>query len=108
MTARRTKGMNPLPSLLRASAWDAGNISMRTHGREKWNEDDWNAAAATQERLIKACYGRDEDHNEPNRCYLRFGVAERMEKSRRFQLDSDLSAIMREIDGALNPEGASA
>lgn len=31
---------------------DAGNRNMRAAGRSKWNEDDWNVAAAEFERLF--------------------------------------------------------
>jgi hypothetical protein len=36
-----------------AAGRDAGNRSMRKAGRTSWNEDDWNAAAAETERLIR-------------------------------------------------------
>lgn len=90
--------LNPIPSWLRASAWDSGNMNMRKAGRMKWNLADWNVSSVTQERLIKGCYGRKSDHNEPNLCYIRFSVAEQMEKDGKFRHNSDLSAIMREID----------
>lgn len=75
-----TTATNPLPSLIRASAWDAGNQSMRTAGRTIWSADDADAAGAGQERLIRACYEReaDTDHRE---AYIRFGFAETMEKA---------------------------
>jgi len=64
----------PLPSLIRASAWDAGNMSMRKAGRTKWSRADWNAAAATQDRLRTGCYG-----NGPEGC-IKFQVAEALER----------------------------
>ena len=88
---------NPLPSLLRASAWDAGNMNMREAGRSKWNDDDWNAAASTQERLIRSCYGRDRE-NEPNMCYIRFQVAEQLEKAGHFNTSTVLASFHRVID----------
>lgn len=93
--------LNPLPSLIRASAHDAAAMSMRSAGRAKWNEDDWNTMAETQERLIRSCYGREANHNEPNRCYIRFSVAEQMERDGRFTLRSDVKAVMAEIDAVL-------
>lgn len=70
-----TSGMNPIPSLIRASAHDAGNQSMRAAGRTQWNDDDWNAMCATQDRLITACYG------EGPRGRVRFGYADAMAKA---------------------------
>lgn len=39
--------------LARAAATDAGNRSMRANGRERWNQDDFNAAASEFNRLWK-------------------------------------------------------
>lgn len=36
-----------------AAATDAGNRSMREHGRTAWNEDDYNAAVAEFDRLCR-------------------------------------------------------
>jgi hypothetical protein len=102
MTARHSNALTPVPSWIRASAWDAGNMHMRKAGRAKWNIDDWNVAAATQDRLIKGCYGRASDHNEPNLCYIRFSLAEQMEKAGRFPLRGDMRAAMAEIDAVLS------
>lgn len=74
-----TSGTNPLPSLIRASAWDAGNQSMRAAGRTVWAEDDADAAAECQERLIRACYERATDA-DPREAYVRFGFAEAMQR----------------------------
>ena len=73
-----TQGMNPLPSLIRASAWDAGNEHMRAAGRSIWNRADYNAAGEAQERLLRACYDRDTD-TDPREAYCRFGYAEAMQ-----------------------------
>ena len=73
--------MNPLPSLIRASAWDAANMAMRKDGRTKWSEDDYNLACETQERLIRSTYSRAGD-NDDRLCYIRFSFAEAMEKAR--------------------------
>jgi hypothetical protein len=37
--------------LAMAAAQDAGNRHMRKNGRNAWNEDDWNVAAAEFARL---------------------------------------------------------
>lgn len=71
--------LNPLPSFLRASAQDAANTKMRAAGRTKWNDDDWNTAAETLERLVGACYGRDGD-NQAAMCFYRFQLAEKLER----------------------------
>lgn len=77
--------MNPLPSLIRASAWDAGNQSMRAAGRTIWAAEDRDAASDCQERLIRACFGRADD-TDPREAYCRFGFAEAMEKARALSL----------------------
>ncbi len=38
-------------NLINAASWDAGNASMKAAGRTKWNDDDYNAAAALQHKL---------------------------------------------------------
>lgn len=96
-----SSAINPVPSWIRASAWDAGNMHMRKAGRTKWNLDDWNVAAETQNRLINSCYGRASDHNEPNLCYIRFSLAEKIEKAGRFPFKGSLTAVMAEIDAVL-------
>jgi hypothetical protein len=93
--------MTPLPSLIRASAWDAGNNSMRAAGRTKWSRKDFNAAAATQERLVHACYGRDTD-TDPRRCYIRFAVAEQMQANGDLCLGDDWPSTIDAIDEALD------
>lgn len=92
-----------LPSFLRASAQDAGNMSMRKAGRTRWNDRDWNTAASTLERLVLAAYGREADHNEPRRCFVRFQIAEQMERAGQFRLNSNLKEIERTIDAAMTP-----
>ena len=37
--------------LAHAAAWDEGNRSMRLAGRDKWSEDDYNAAVREFNRL---------------------------------------------------------
>jgi hypothetical protein len=92
---------SPLPSFLRASAQDKANAAMRKAGRAKWNDDDYNVAAATLDRLIRSCYGRPGDHNQPDMCFLRFQLAERMEKAGGFHHDSKLPDIAAIIDEAM-------
>lgn len=100
--SRRSAAMNPLPSLIRAAAWDAAENSARHAGRHAWAETDYNEACATQERLIDACYGRqDEDPDSPRR-YIRFSLAEQMERAGTFTLSSDFAAISVAIDQALD------
>ena len=94
-------GINPLPSFVRASAQDAGNTHMRKAGRVKWDDDDWNVMCETQEQLIRSLYGRDMDHNNPDACYLRFQIAEQLEKRGEFGLRSDATVIMSRIDQLL-------
>lgn len=94
--------INPLPSLIRASATDAANMAMRKGCRKAWSEDDYNLACETQERLIRACYGYERDHNQPNMCFIRFGIAEQMERQGLFSLRSDVREIMATIDGILD------
>jgi hypothetical protein len=38
--------------LAHAAAWDAGNQSMQRAGRERRNEEDWNAMCDTFNRLF--------------------------------------------------------
>lgn len=42
----------PTPAIARAAGHDAGDRSMRAAGRRRWNQDDWNAAAAVTRSLI--------------------------------------------------------
>jgi hypothetical protein len=46
-----SKPITPTHELAHAAGRDAGNRSMRAAGRTRWNDDDWNAAAATYERV---------------------------------------------------------
>jgi hypothetical protein len=64
----------PLPSLIRASAWDAGNASMRAVGRVVWSQDDADAASGALTRLVAATYG------EGRIGFIRFGFAEEAER----------------------------
>lgn len=90
--------LNPLPSFLRASAQDAANAQMRKAGRQRWNDDDWNMAADMTERLVRQCYGRPSDHNNPDMCFMRFQIVEQMERKGQVGLNTDLAALLEQID----------
>ena|SRR6185503_13455940 len=72
--------MNPLPSLIRASAWDAANARMRAADRTKWTRGDYNHGAREQERLLTACFSRPDDPDERLK-YIRFSYAEAMQEA---------------------------
>lgn len=95
------QAMNPLPSLIRASAQDAANMQMRKACRKAWSRADADRAAEVQERLVRACYGRPGDHNQPDTCFIRFQIAEQMERRGEFNLKSKTSEILAAIDTAL-------
>jgi hypothetical protein len=101
-TARNA--LNPLPSLIRASAWDA--VTWRKHKRGRkfsapWTKADANHAAETQERLVRACYGRPWDREGSPLPFIRFQIAEQYEKAGEFTLTSDFAAISDAIDASL-------
>jgi hypothetical protein len=93
--------VTPLPSLLRASAWDAGNARMRKAGRSKWTRGDFNEAARTHNRLVRACYGKPEDPDGSPLPFIRFQIAETMQKRGMFNISSKMPAIHRQIDEAM-------
>lgn len=95
-----SRALNPLPSLIRASAFDAANAQMRKACRKAWSEADADLAAETQERLIRSCYGRPGD-NQPDMCYIRFGVAEQLERAGEFGLTSKITDVHARIDALL-------
>lgn len=78
MSKNAATGQLPLPSLIRASSWDAGNFSMQKAGRTKWSRKDYNAAAETQNRLVKATYGLPGEDERV--AFLRFGIAEQLQR----------------------------
>lgn len=78
MTKAATTAQLPLPSLIRASSWDAGNFSMQAGKRTKWSRKDYNAAAETQNRLVKATFGLPGE--DERTAFLRFGIAEQLQK----------------------------
>lgn len=91
--------MNPLPSLIRASAWDAGNLSMHNAGRTKWDWTDFTVASAEHERLLGLAYARPNDERHDR--YLRFQIAEQMERAGLFTSTSLMTDIHRQIDQAM-------
>lgn len=94
--------INPLPSLIRASAIDAADMQMRKACRQAWNEGDAAIAADTLDRLVRTCYGRLCDHNQPDMCFIRFTLAEQMERRGEFSLFSDIFTINAAIDRLLD------
>lgn len=84
----------PLPSLIRASAWDAGNSSMRAGGRTKWSRKDWNVSASTLERLVTAAYGEG-----PVGC-IKFQLAEQLEKARILRIGMTFKQFVAAFDKA--------
>lgn len=98
---QRGSALNPLPSFLRASALDATNRQMRGAGRTCWNADDWDKAADELDQLIRSCYGNESDHDEPDRCFLRFQIAERMEREGLLGAFSGWSEVGAAIDNLM-------
>ena len=47
------RGARATQAIAHAAGWDAGNRAMRAAGRTAWNEDDWNAACAVCDRLMR-------------------------------------------------------
>ena len=91
--------MIPLPSVIRASAWDAGNAHMHRAGRTKWAWDDFTAASAEHERLVAVSYARPNDQRHHR--YVRFQIAEQMEQAGLFTSTSLMTDIHRQIDQAM-------
>lgn len=91
--------MIPLPSSIRASAWDAGNAHMHRAGRTKWAWDDFTAASAEHERLVAVSYARPSDQRHHR--YVRFQIAEQMERAGIFTSTSLMTDILRQIDLAM-------
>ena len=89
---------NPLPSLLRASAWDAGNARMQKAGRSVWTRGDYNEAARIQNRLVRACYARKDDPENSPLPFIRFGIAEQMQREGVFTLTSKMEHVHAAID----------
>lgn len=92
--------LNPLPKYIRASAQDAGNASMRKGCRSAWDKDDYNAACDTQDRLIRSLYGLPSDGNQPDRCFIRFQIAEQLERAGKIDVHSDILGAVAEAMAA--------
>ena len=84
----------PLPSLIRASAWDAGNASAQRACRKVWSRADYNAAARTQNRLVSAVYGKG-----PKGC-IKFSIAEQMERAGMLSLTMKATEFFDTINAA--------
>jgi len=84
----------PLPSLIRASAHDAGNASARKASRKVWSRADYNAAVRTQDRLVRACYGKG-----PKGC-IKFTIAEQMERAGMLSLTMRATEFFDTINAA--------
>lgn len=41
-------------AIARAAGQDAGNRNMKAGGRIRWNEQDWNVAAAVMQKVMEA------------------------------------------------------
>ena len=89
--------INPLPSLLRASALDAADAQMRKAGRKQWNDDDADLAADTLNRLVEACYRRKADKNR-SLARARFYAAEQLERAGGFRLSHDMEDVRKKIE----------
>lgn len=92
---------NPLPSLIRASAWDEGNRSMQRAGRKVWSRADYNVAARKQNELVIATHGRWFDREGSKLPFIRFQIAEQMERSGHFTVTSKYADICEDIDASL-------
>lgn len=84
----------PLPSLIRAAAWDIGNRSMSKAGRTVWNRADYNAAARFQNETIAKCYG------DGPAGFIKFGIAEAMERVGALHLGMKAKSFFAVVDAA--------
>lgn len=84
----------PLPSLILAAAWDAGNRSMSKAGRKVWSRADYNAAACFQNETIARCYG------EGPTGFIKFGLAEAMQAAGLIHLGMKAKTFFKAIDDA--------
>lgn len=101
-TTQRNR-LNPLPSLIHASAHDAAARRAREAGREAWNRADYIAACDTQERLTRACYCRPWDLPGSDWPFVRFQCATEMQRAGDFHLGSDFNAVNAIIDLCVPP-----
>jgi hypothetical protein len=84
----------PLPSLIRAAAWDAGNRSMAKAGRKVWSRADYNAAALFQNETIARCYG------DGPTGFIKFSLAEAMQNVGILHIGMKSKAFFKAIDAA--------
>jgi hypothetical protein len=70
-----SNGTLPLPSLLRATAHDAGCAAMRKARRKKWSRSDYSASAEKLGRLVASAYGEGVEG------WVRFQVAADLERA---------------------------
>lgn len=94
MTKTAATAQLPLPSLIRACAWDAGNNSMQNGGRTKWSRADYSAAASLQNKLIAQCYG------EGPTGFIKFGIAEALQHAGVLTLGMKAKDFFSTIDRA--------
>lgn len=90
-------GIFPIPSLIRAAAFDAVNVPAALAGR-KWTCADYNCAAATQERLIRVCFSRPGEGADSRECFIRFQIAEGLEREGRLNLKTDFTRFNAYLD----------
>lgn len=96
------QALNALPSLIKASAMDAGARSMRAGGRDAWNEDDADAAAAEYSRLVIGCYAAEgDDPSDGSWAYIRFQTACSLERAGVLKLTTKPAEFARLIEDAL-------
>ena len=72
---------------------------MHRAGRTKWAWDDFTAASAEHERLVAVSYARPNDQRHHR--YVRFQIAEQMERAGLFTSASSMTDILRQIDLAM-------
>lgn len=85
----------PMPSVIRAEGVAAGERHARLHGRLVWTGDDWSAAMAEEDRLVRLSYGYGGVDGLD-----RFRTAERLELAGALHPDMDVLAFFRTIDEA--------
>lgn len=88
----------PLPSFIRASAYDAGNFSMRRACRTVWSEDDYDAAADALDELVSTCYGAGIE----GKC--RFSVAEALERNGYLTIGMSVKEMRELVESSMYPD----
>ena len=72
---------------------------MRNGGRSQWDWTDFTVASAEHERLVGQAYAQPNDQRHHR--YLRFQIAEQMERAGLFTKESLMADIHRQIEQAL-------